>query len=165
MPVQSGETDSRAQTPTMRVARFWPTAVGLVIVALVVMGTFVIRSCVVSTANPSSDNPVAIVHAGDGQKYRLPLSRDAHIVVETDLGTNAIEVADGAIHVLDADCDGHDCIRQGWIHTPGEQLICLPHKMWIEIRTSEGESQLDPDAAANNGGHLPDGQEVDTNSR
>lgn len=91
----------------------------------------------------------AVVHDGDGNEYVLPLSEDAVLPVESSLGSNTIEVADGAVFVRDADCDTLDCVHQGAINSPGPQIICLPHKLWIEVVSSgqrDGSATMDVNA-------------------
>lgn len=151
------------------------TGVAVVLIALVVVGSFIVAGQLpgASTAVPSESNPVAIVHDADGNTYDLPLNQNTTITVSTNLGTNQITVEEGEVYVSASDCDGHNCMRQGHISAAvaTKQLICLPHKLWIEIRTSEGEGQINPDAAANGGGILAEGEvdefaeSLDTSSR
>ena len=98
----------------------------------------------------------ALVHDGNGAVYELPLSEDAERVIVTDLGTNVVQVQDGAVFVREADCANQDCVHQGKLSGPGTQIICLPHKLWIEVvaegqdggrmdvgKASEGEESYD----------------------
>lgn len=76
---------------------------------------------------------VARVHDADGATYELPLAEDGELVVETSLGRNVIVVSGGSAAMHEADCPNGDCLRQQPIYAPGKQLICLPHKLWVEI--------------------------------
>ena len=76
---------------------------------------------------------VARIHDGNGQTYELSLSEDDSLRVETSLGTNVIVVRDGAAFMAEADCPKGDCLRQRAISVPGQQLICLPHELWVEV--------------------------------
>ena len=76
---------------------------------------------------------VARIHDGDGRTYELSLSEDDSLRVETSLGTNVIVVRDGAAFMAEADCPKGDCLRQRAISVPGQQLICLPHQLWVEV--------------------------------
>ena len=53
--------------------------------------------------------------------------------VETEWGWNTIRVSHGAIQVIDADCPGHDCVEQGAISDGAIPIVCLPHRLVIEI--------------------------------
>lgn len=92
---------------------------------------------------------VAVVHDGDGNAIELPLDVDAQRTVATSLGSNTIAVEGGQVRVSEADCPNHDCIGQGAIDEVGEQIVCLPHKLWVEV--VEGGSGSS-DAASAGGG-------------
>ena len=55
------------------------------------------------------------------------------ITVETEYGYNTIRVSHGAIAVAEADCKGQDCVRQGTITDGLIPIVCLPHRMVIQI--------------------------------
>lgn len=76
---------------------------------------------------------VALVHDGDGATHELPLDQDATLTVTTSLGTNVIEVRDGAVRMADADCPNRTCLLVSPLDAPGPQIICLPHRLWIEV--------------------------------
>ena len=91
----------------------------------------------------------AIVHDGDGGVAELPLSEDRELTVTASLGSNVVVVSGGAVFVAEADCDNQDCVRQGSLSAPGRQIICLPHKLWIEVVADDGEAgAMDPDSVA-----------------
>lgn len=65
----------------------------------------------------------------------LPLSIEARLPVGAERGfLNVVEVADGRVRVLEADCPDRLCVRQGWIRYDGESIVCLPHKLVVSIR-------------------------------
>ena len=76
---------------------------------------------------------VALVHDSDGNTYELPLDVDDTLVVETSLGRNVIEVENGEVRMAEADCAHGYCLTQHAISSPGQQIICLPHELWVEI--------------------------------
>lgn len=76
---------------------------------------------------------VALVHDADGVTHELPLDEDATLEVVTSLGRNVIEVRDGEVHMAEADCANGYCLTQHAISSPGEQVICLPHQLWVEV--------------------------------
>ena len=67
----------------------------------------------------------------------LPLDRDDTFIVSNDLGTNTIIIENGQAHVIDADCPDKICEQMGLISKPGETIICLPHKLIVEV--SDGQ--------------------------
>lgn len=76
---------------------------------------------------------IALVHDGDGQTHELPLDKDATLEVTTSLGSNTVVVEDGAVRVVAADCPNGTCLHEHPLSEPGQQIICLPHKLWIEV--------------------------------
>lgn len=147
------------------------------VIVLTVIASFIIAGQPAFYAEPSS--LTAIVHAGDGQTYRFPLDVDTTATVNSELGSNQFTVENGSIRATDADCNNHDCVRQGRISTPGQRIICLPHELWVEVvgekkaaESSEGgiadgtgEEQSDAGTQASQDSH-PDGgtpsSDVDT---
>ena len=63
----------------------------------------------------------------------LPLDRDDNFTLSTDLGTNTIVIENGQAYVTDADCPDKICEQMGQISKPGETIICLPHKLIVEV--------------------------------
>ena len=55
------------------------------------------------------------------------------VTIETELGHNTLRVSHGGIAVTEADCPGNDCVRQGEIRDSLIPIVCLPHKLVIEI--------------------------------
>ena len=53
--------------------------------------------------------------------------------IETERGYNTIRVSRGAVEVAEADCEGQDCVRQGQIHDDLIPIVCLPHRVVIQI--------------------------------
>ncbi|MDU5335191.1 NusG domain II-containing protein [Enterococcus sp.] len=51
---------------------------------------------------------------------------------------NLIEVKGDRIRIKEADCGDQICVRRGWIDQSGETIVCLPHKLVIEIKSSDG---------------------------
>lgn len=51
---------------------------------------------------------------------------------------NIIEVAEGAIRVADATCPDRVCVHQGFIADDTLPIVCLPHRLTIQIITAEG---------------------------
>ena len=35
--------------------------------------------------------------------------------------------------MIDADCSDKLCLEQGYISKPGESIVCLPHRVMIQV--------------------------------
>ncbi|PKN13129.1 MAG: hypothetical protein CVU69_03790 [Deltaproteobacteria bacterium HGW-Deltaproteobacteria-4] len=49
------------------------------------------------------------------------------------LGPATVEVAEGRIRMLEANCPEQICVKQSWIQSPGATIVCLPGEIIIHI--------------------------------
>ena len=75
----------------------------------------------------------AVVQNTQGFYEVLPLDQDASVTVTSELGTNEIEVAGGAVRVVSSDCANQVCVDSGWASFPGQTITCLPHELVIQV--------------------------------
>lgn len=88
-----------------------------------------------------------VIHDANGKEQRVALNEDTTISVATELGNNTIVVEKGVARMAEADCPHGYCLHQQPISSPGQQIICLPHKLWVEIVDSSSPGgQMDTDA-------------------
>lgn len=70
----------------------------------------------------------------DGEVVKtFSLDEDTEYVVDTDKGVNKVVIKDGMVSVTNADCPDKVCVNHTPIDETGETIICLPHKLVIEI--------------------------------
>lgn len=67
----------------------------------------------------------------------VDLAEDQRFTVQCGEGYNVIAVADGAISVCEADCEGNDCVHTG-AKSSGLPIICLPHRLVIRFTDKQG---------------------------
>ena len=82
------------------------------------------------------EGTVAVVSVDGEVLERIDLSkvREAYeFEVTTPYGNNTVHVDPGAISVTEADCPDHVCIYQGRLTGSGIPIICMPHRLVIEI--------------------------------
>lgn len=107
-----------------------------VIVAIVLVAAVAMIALPRMTGAAAAGDLRAVVHDGDGGTRELPLAQNSETAIATSLGTNVVVVESGTVYVREADCPNHDCVHQGRIDTPGQQVVCLPHQLWIEVVAS-----------------------------
>ena len=82
------------------------------------------------------DSPVARVTL-DGELLReIPLDEveeSYSFTVDSEGGSNTILVEPGRIRVSEANCPDQVCVNQGFISDGTVPVVCLPHKLMIEI--------------------------------
>lgn len=79
------------------------------------------------------DAAVQIVEAGTViQEY--PLKEDRIVLLgNEDADYNILEIKDGKASMIEADCPDELCVRQKPVSRPGESIVCVPHKLVIQI--------------------------------
>lgn len=71
----------------------------------------------------------------NGEMYGCyEIKNDTTIRVESALGYNEIVIDAGKVFVKEADCPDQYCVKQKEITAEGGSLICLPHKMIVELK-------------------------------
>ncbi|MBL4932719.1 NusG domain II-containing protein [Clostridium paridis] len=79
----------------------------------------------------------------EGKVYKnIPLSTHKgqdSIEIKTKYGVNIVEVKDNKIAIIDADCPDKICMKPGFIDSVGENLVCLPHKLMVEVKGETSE--------------------------
>ncbi len=83
--------------------------------------------------NFGSEKKFAVIKIGGEVVQEINLSEEKTFTIETDEGKNILEIKNGAIGVIEADCPDKICVRRGAIKNLGEVIACVPHKVLIEI--------------------------------
>lgn len=74
----------------------------------------------------------------------LPLSQDAAYTYRAeDGGSNTVVIQDGQVAVTQADCPDQVCVRHGPTDRTGDPIVCLPHKLVVEVVGGEDSAALD----------------------
>lgn len=104
--------------------------IGLLAVCLVSIAAFYLIS--------STDEPLSVRVSRQGEVIAIfPLSED-HTETFTDAaGFNTLEISGGSAKMVEADCPDHICVKTYPISNPGETIVCLPHKLVVEVITGE----------------------------
>lgn len=63
---------------------------------------------------------------------------------DVDGGYNLIEVKGKRIRIKEADCGDQICVQRGWITKSGETIVCLPHKLVVEVKAADGGESGSP---------------------
>ena len=87
-----------------------------------------------------SDQVVVLI---DGKEQGIySLGENAEVRVETDYGYNVLTIKDGQAYVSEADCENQVCAHTQPISRAGGQIVCLPHRVVIRLKTTE-KSEID----------------------
>ena len=77
--------------------------------------------------------PMVLVRVDGVVKSEYALSQEGIYVIQGKGGTNTICIKDGKVWMKEADCPDHICVRTGKIQHVGQSIVCLPHKVVVEI--------------------------------
>lgn len=113
---------------------------GIIVVILILLS---FAPVVVFSLNRVSSPTQEAVLSVDGKELKtfdLSDKSQAYTYRYEDKGGdyNLIEVKGNRIRIKEADCGDQICVRRGWIDQSGETIVCLPHKLVIEIKSSDG---------------------------
>jgi hypothetical protein len=80
-----------------------------------------------------------VVITVDGKEYKvLDLNTDTELTLKKDNGDyNTIIIKDGTADMTDANCPDKICVNHNKIHYNGETIVCLPHKVVLDIKNGE----------------------------
>ena len=85
-----------------------------------------------------------------GNQYYLVTYRDDVVSVEDvqnkpelpdEINYNLISVIDGTVIMETADCKDQICVHHKPISSKGESIICLPHRLVVEIESNENTGE------------------------
>lgn len=114
------------------------------VIAVLVITAFALAAAAAANALGSAvDARTAVIQDADGNTFAMSLSKDDVLTVTSSAGTNVIEVQSGKVRVSEADCPNQDCVDQGWISNAGQQIVCLPHKLVVNITDEDAASAYD----------------------
>ena len=106
------------------------------IVVVAVLAVASVTLSVVLWVVPRQTATVAYVYVDGVKVYTVDLSAveaPYEYEVVTPYGSNTLAIERGRIRILSADCEGEDCVHQGWISRGGQPLVCLPHRLVVQI--------------------------------
>lgn len=70
----------------------------------------------------------------DGELYKkVKLNDEKEIKIEREDGYNIIRVHDNGVEMTEANCPDQICVKSGFISKVGSTIVCLPHKIYVEI--------------------------------
>ena len=102
-------------------------------------GIFIIALVVIVIINFTKTEGDNIVILKDGKVYEtLDLNKNTTFTITEDNGAyNIITIQDGWVFMTEADCRDKICVKHSKIRYNGESIVCLPHKLVVEIHNGE----------------------------
>ncbi len=73
---------------------------------------------------------------------------ETYTVTDEDGHENVIEVTDGRIRMVEANCPDQVCVDTGWVSSSLKPIVCLPAKLVIQIESDPATEELNLDAVS-----------------
>ncbi len=113
-------------------------------IILVVVILLVATAGIFLLNNFKTDGAFAVVKIDGVETGRYPLSENTEQVIKTaGNGKNTLVIKDGKAFIKDANCPDKICEGHNKISYTGETIVCLPHKVVIEIVADGASEDLD----------------------
>lgn len=111
---------------------------------LVILGVIVIAGAVLLWNHfvNGKEGAKAIVYVDGEESASYDLSENGVYEIQTEYGSNLLVIWGGKADVTEADCPDGLCVKQHSIDKTGETIVCLPHRVVVEIEGGQ-ESNLD----------------------
>ena len=118
----------------------------IVIIAVLILLSFTPHLIFFKTSQKSSKNNYAIIKVDGKIHKKIDLSKvkkSEKVNLNLPNGKNTLLVENNSIVMDSANCNDALCVKQGNISKVGQTIICLPHKLIIEIKGDELDSKDD----------------------
>lgn len=82
--------------------------------------------------------------AKDGQVVRIEeLNKNQMIELDEGDQYNVIQIQDGVVTMIDANCRDQLCVHTAPLKTVGRAIVCLPHRVSVVIKGNAEEPEVD----------------------
>ena len=112
------------------------------VIVLLLIAAVAVSAAVLLLRGGSAPSPVARITRDGVLLEEIDLEtvdQPRSFTLEDGSGTNTVQVERGRIRVSEADCPDQVCVNQGWISDGTAPIICLPHRLMIEIVGGGGD--------------------------
>ena len=80
----------------------------------------------------------------DGKVYgTYDLSVNQEVIMDETTGYNRFVIKDGEVTMIEAGCPDQYCVKHAPIDKENETIVCLPHKVVLEITEGTEQKELD----------------------
>ena len=107
---------------------------------MIICVLFIVCSVIIIFMNSNNNEHKSAVIYVNGNIYKVIELSDkiyTQYTIDTEYGTNIVEVNHGKIRVVEADCPDKTCVKSGYTSSEWKPIICIPHKLEIVIEGNE----------------------------
>ncbi|HAT4105574.1 NusG domain II-containing protein [Clostridium perfringens] len=115
----------------------------IIIIVLIILSLMPIRLLISSNNSGDLKRVIISVNGEEYESLELKENLNKIIKIEEGLEINEIYINKGQVYMNHSNCTDKVCMRQGKISKIGESIVCLPNRVFIEIKgDEEGECIL-----------------------
>lgn len=103
----------------------------LIIIIIAAVAIIALGITLITTSD--ANNKVVSITVDQKPYMTLPLNSDTTFDVTTQYGSNTIQIKDGEVKVISADCPDKICVHTKAAQKVGDIIVCLPHRLIITI--------------------------------
>lgn len=111
----------------------------LVLIGVGLLGAYLLRV--------SGGAPHVVIEVDRKVIYDIPLTGESKAkIIQVEEGNgqyNRIEIKQGVVRVVEANCPDKICVKWSAIRNNGETIVCLPHRMVIKILGGKQKGSID----------------------
>jgi hypothetical protein len=126
-----------SRDPRIEMNKITPFDILLIGAILIFSTGFIAKTKFIRETTSFADTQAVIFCEGK-EIQRMNLLKNTELTLPG--GKMTIAVEKGKVRVKQSNCLRQTCVHSGWIHSPGEAIICIPNKTVIEI--SNGNAPL-----------------------
>ncbi|MFQ6848427.1 MAG: NusG domain II-containing protein [Clostridium perfringens] len=109
----------------------------IIIIVLIILSLMPIRLLISSNNSGDLKRVIISVNGEEYESLELKENLNKIIKIEEGLGVTAICINKGQVYMNHSNCTDKVCMRQGKISKIGESIVCLPNRVFIEIKGEE----------------------------
>lgn len=110
-----------------------------IILAIVIAIVGIAASLYLTFSDVPVKNGKVVIHQNNKVYGEYFLYEDRVITVKDDDHINKITIKNGNVQMTFSNCKNQDCVKQGTIDDSSKSIVCLPHKVVVEIKSDESE--------------------------
>lgn len=107
-------------------------------------------------SSETADGYYLITYSGDlaGVEY---FANKPELKIADGTNYNLLSVADGSVVMEEADCKDQICVHHRPVSSVGESIVCLPHRLVVEITGDDAAADTQEDRQGGNSEEMPYG--------
>ncbi len=77
--------------------------------------------------------PYVHITLGSEDYGDYPLDQDTTVTIDQGSNHNVVTIQGGKVRMEESNCRNQVCVQEGTISTPGQSIVCLPHRLSVQI--------------------------------